>query len=48
MSEKKRYTEEELKQWRKDSDNFIGSDKDRDKLFKELRKFEDAKGDKSE
>lgn len=28
--------EQELKEWRKRSDNFIGSDKDRDKLFEEL------------
>ena len=28
----------DLKQWRKDSDNFIGSSKDRDELFKELEK----------
>lgn len=28
----------DLKQWRKDSDNFIGSSEDRDELFKELEK----------
>lgn len=28
----------DLKKWRKDSDNFKGSSKDRDKLFKELDK----------
>ena len=28
----------DLKQWRKDSDNFIGSSEDRDLLFRELKK----------
>lgn len=28
----------DLRKWRKDSDNFIGSSKDRDNLFKELEK----------
>ena len=30
--------EQELKEWREKSDNFIGSDKDRDKLFEEIEK----------
>ncbi len=36
---KKEYTKEELDEWRRRSDNFISSDEDRDKLFKELGKY---------
>ncbi len=30
---------EELKEWRKKSDNFEGSSEDRDRLFEEIEKF---------
>ena len=30
--------DKDLKKWRRDSDNFIGTSEDRDKLFEELEK----------
>ena len=38
--------EEDLKQWRKDSDNFKGSSEDRDRLFEELEKQRNLKNDR--